>query len=425
MKNKKTIISFILFLVIALITFINLDNIRLLLRKNLSSNFKNYLKELVFSKEYLEEIYLFKKTNYNQKILPKTQFENLDFKKIKIDTFEELVRYDKRKNKYFSGYKFFISNLQNNLLIVASNGKIQLLENNDVSSLRIIESNLKNFNVYDILDIEIIKNNLYISFATRQNKNNVLCQTIQLVKAPVNTKKLNFENFFSIDKCINGEAAGRIVHHFFNNSEGVIFSTGAVLQESYLAQDDNSLYGKILFIDFENQNAQIISKGHRNPQGLLVDKGIILSTEHGPYGGDEINKIILDGNYGWPLSSYGENYKYSTKILKDRNDYILKKSHYDYNYIEPIYSFVPSIGISEIIKVPNNFSKYWKNNYLITSLNGRSLYRVLFDKNYSKIIFAEKILIGERIRDIKYNKQTNSFILALEESGSIGILKVD
>ena len=143
MKNKKTIISFILFLVIALIIFINLDNIRLLLRKNLSSNFKNYLKELVFSKEYLEEIYLFKKTNYNQKILPKTQFENLDFKKIKIDTFEELVRYDKRKNKYFSGYKFFISNLQNNLLIVASNGKIQLLENNDVSSLRIIESNLK------------------------------------------------------------------------------------------------------------------------------------------------------------------------------------------------------------------------------------------------------------------------------------------
>ena len=49
MKNKKTIISFILFLVIALIIFINLDNIRLLLRKNLSSNFKNYLNELVFS----------------------------------------------------------------------------------------------------------------------------------------------------------------------------------------------------------------------------------------------------------------------------------------------------------------------------------------------------------------------------------------
>ena len=424
MKNKKTIISFILFLVIALIIFINLDNIRLLLRKNLSSNLKIIWKSWFFQRNIWKK-FIFLKNNYNQKILPKTQFENLDFKKIKIDTFEELVRYDKRKNKYFSGYKFFISNLQNNLLIVASNGKIQLLENNDVSSLRIIESNLKNFNVYDILDIEIIKNNLYISFATRQNKNNVLCQTIQLVKAPVNTKKLNFENFFSIDKCINGEAAGRIVHHFFNNSEGVIFSTGAVLQESYLAQDDNSLYGKILFIDFENQNAQIISKGHRNPQGLLVDKGIILSTEHGPYGGDEINKIILDGNYGWPLSSYGENYKYSTKILKDRNDYILKKSHYDYNYIEPIYSFVPSIGISEIIKVPNNFSKYWKNNYLITSLNGRSLYRVLFDKNYSKIIFAEKILIGERIRDIKYNKQTNSFILALEESGSIGILKVD
>jgi len=60
------------------------------------------------------------------------------------------------------------------------------------------------------------------------------------------------------------------------------------------------------------------------------------------------------------------------------------------------------------------------NNFLISSLNGRSIYRVKFDENFQKIIFAEKIFVGERIRDIIYNKKFNAFILGLEDSGSIG-----
>ena len=54
--------------------------------------------------------------------------------------------------------------------------------------------------------------------------------------------------------------------------------------------------------------------GHRNPQGLYYNqsKNFVLSTEHGPQGGDEINLITLLEkkifNYGWPISSYGEHY---------------------------------------------------------------------------------------------------------------------
>ena len=57
--------------------------------------------------------------------------------------------------------------------------------------------------------------------------------------------------------------------------------------------------------------------GHRNPQGLYFDKekNILLETEHGPMGGDEINLINLNGikkgkipNFGWPISSAGEHY---------------------------------------------------------------------------------------------------------------------
>ena len=75
----------------------------------------------------------------------------------------------------------------------------------------------------------------------------------------------------------------------------------------YLAQEDESINGKIIkkltsiILNFET-----ISKGHRNPQGLLFDKSknIIIETEHGPFGGDEIN--IIDMNlYNQKYSNYG------------------------------------------------------------------------------------------------------------------------
>ena len=37
-------------------------------------------------------------------------------------------------------------------------------------------------------------------------------------------------------------------------------------------------------------------------------------TEHGPRGGDEINKIIYKKNYGWPIASYGEKYEINKEV---------------------------------------------------------------------------------------------------------------
>ena len=127
-------------------------------------------------------------------------------------------------------------------------------------------------------------------------------------------------------------------------------------------------------------------------------------------------------DYGWPTSSYGEPYDHEKKPEKKTGVYYYKKDHFSHGYVEPIFSYVPSIGISQIIKVPEYFSSYWKDDFLITSLNGLSIYRIKFDKNFSKIIYNEKIFIGERIRDIDFSTKENSFILALEDTGSIGIL---
>ena len=138
-------------------------------------------------------------------------------------------------------------------------------------------------------------------------------------------------------------------------------------------------------------------------------------TEHGPKGGDEINRIVFNKNYGWPIASYGDKYN-------STDSFSYKQSHFENGFEEPIYSFIPSIGISEIIKIPNTFSEKWIDNFIISSLFGRSIYRVKFDNNFKKLIYVEKIYIGQRIRDIKYLKNENLILLALEENGEIGIL---
>ena len=200
-----------------------------------------------------------------------------------------------------------------------------------------------------------------------------------------------------------------------NDEDGLLLTTSAECsaKTANLAQDDNFIVGKILFIDFETKNYKIFSKGHRVPQGLTIEKNFILSAEHGPTGGDEINLIQFGQNYGWPISSYGEADTCTNRTFKKKG-YEYLKNHSDHGFVEPIYAFVPSIGINQIIKVPDNFSEYWKNNFLVTSLAARTIYRMIFDKNFTKLIYHEKIYIGKRMRDIYYIKEFNVFLLALE-----------
>ena len=93
----------------------------------------------------------------------------------------------------------------------------------------------------------------------------------------------------------------------------ILLTTGAdILKEKDESdskpQDITSVYGKLLSINLENNSFEIFNKGHRNSLGLLVDQDLILSTENGPRGGDEINLEIKDKNYGWDIASYGSKY---------------------------------------------------------------------------------------------------------------------
>jgi glucose/arabinose dehydrogenase len=143
----------------------------------------------------------------------------------------------------------------------------------------------------------------------------------------------------------------------------------------------------------------VFSSGHRNGQGLFWDKDtkMLFETEHGPRGGDEINVILKNKDYGWPHVTYGIDYgmEKEGKIFSNKGGVYFGNHE---GYEKPIFAFVPSIGIKAITKIPVTSYEFpnWLGNYLIASLT--ALYRVEIDRN--RVVFVEPISQLWGFRDI-------------------------
>ena len=200
----------------------------------------------------------------------------------------------------------------------------------------------------------------------------------------MNYENIIFRKLFSSKECVHStnnidkefsahQAGGRIIS--FDNSH-ILLSIGEY-KSRHLAQNKKSINGKIIKINIENNDYEIISMGHRNPQGLYFDKenNFILESEHGPKGGDEINLIEVNKinkdkiqNYGWAISSAGEHY---ADVERRSVKYPLYNSHSEHGFIEPLKSFVPAIGISEIVKIGDN-------KYVVSSMGYKEFKMRLF-----------------------------------------------
>jgi len=352
--------------------------------------------------------------DYNVKFLPETQYIRLNFvkKEIEIDI----------KNKRSGRKSFFLNIFNNDIILVTKDGKflkselIYLSDSNKslkpkiLNTSGLIGKDKHKINIYDTL---VIDDKIYIS-ATFPKET---CSKLEIFYAKIEND-LSFKTFKKFDECLTiGMSGGKMQKYVFNSQPGILITTGDSDNDrpGTNSQKDDSIYGKILFIDLNNKSYEIFSKGHRNAQGLAVKDDLIISTEHGPRGGDEINIIKYKKNYGWPIASYGYPY--------ERKDLNYKKSHEKYFFEEPIYVFLPSLGISELIFLPDQFDPKWQNSILVTTLNDRSIHRVKFqNEKFDKILYVEKIYIGERIRDIKYLDDQKIILLSLERTGSIGVL---
>ena len=462
----KKIINFslLIFLVILLIAGYLINKKNSFSKKNEIGNFSKQLNIRNKQIAKIQKNLLNNGNNINDLInLKNIEFEK-KFQNLKLNDFinEKLLK-EKKINENINNYLFskyattdilfsgninangtayidFFNNDQN-LILATYDGIFAISELGNIENFEKINSNFKefiNFNEfysdlqYGIKDILINNNTIYVSYIDKEKKD---CFDLKIISANLNFEFLQFKEFFKPSNCIDKNnshgywahqgAGGRI---FLVDDNNILFTTGD-FRNRPLAQNLKSDFGKIIKINLKSKKSEIVSSGHRNPQGLFYSKkfNFILSTEHGPKGGDEINlnHSPFNGikNFGWPISSYGEHYhkNYSERIL---NEAPLNKSHKKYGFEEPIKYFNPSIGISEVKSISEN-----DNIFLIGSMGNEikdqdlGMHIIKLDKNYKKITEHNYIPINERVRDIIVSKNKEIIVLFLETTSSLLILR--
>lgn len=150
--------------------------------------------------------------------------------------------------------------------------------------------------------------------------------------------------------------------------------------------------------------------GVRNPQGLAVDPrdGALWETEHGPRGGDELNRIRRGANYGWPVITYGMNYN-GTPISDKTAAPGME---------QPAINWTPSIAVSQIEFYSGDRFPQWHGHLFVGSLAHQKFLRVVVDGD--RIVHREEVFsrLG-RVRDIKTGPD-GLIYLALELIGKPG-----
>jgi glucose/arabinose dehydrogenase len=193
-------------------------------------------------------------------------------------------------------------------------------------------------------------------------------------------------------------------------SDKTLFVTLGERQLGSPAQDLSATLGKVIRINRDGSipsgnpalggaRPEIWSYGHRNPQGAALRPGgdELWINEHGPQGGDEFNRVIAGGNYGWPNASYGCNYGDPVGSACR-----IGGGTHAPGYVEPVSTWVP------VSQAPSGLAFYsgsgfpqWQGHAFMGALAGTALWRVELSGNAE--VARERLFdtLGERIRNVE------------------------
>ncbi len=154
--------------------------------------------------------------------------------------------------------------------------------------------------------------------------------------------------------------------------------------------------GKLLRIDIETGEAEVLAIGFRNSQGLVRDSdGNLWAPDHGPQGGDELNLLEPGGNYGWPQVSYGIKYGGEVPPTMEEEEV----GRHD-GFLRPALAWVPAPAVSAIAVNDERHFPLWKDDLLVASLKDQSFFRVR--RHGTDVQYFERIEVGYRIRDLTF-----------------------
>jgi glucose/arabinose dehydrogenase len=191
----------------------------------------------------------------------------------------------------------------------------------------------------------------------------------------------------------------------------LLLTTGDGFNYREAAQDVSSTLGKLLRMTDEGQPAAgnpfpespyVYSYGHRNPQGLAVAAdGTIWLHEHGPRGGDEVNRIEPGVNYGWPAITFGLDY--SGAIISPHTAWP--------GMAQPQHYWVPSIAPSGLAVYEGDMFPEWRGDLLVGALVNQEVRRLDVVNGETG---SEEALFGElkaRVRDVRVGPDGAIYIL--------------
>jgi len=202
----------------------------------------------------------------------------------------------------------------------------------------------------------------------------------------------------------------------------LLITTGDGFYYRNAAQDLDSQLGKTIrltdsggiptdnpFFGGSQTRARIYTRGHRNPQGLAIAAdGTIYLHEHGPRGGDEINRLLPGHNYGWPAVTHGVDYT-GARVSPFRE---LP------GMIPPEQVWTPSIAPSGLAVYEGDAFPHWRNSLLVGGLVSRDVRRIKLDPdgNHEESLFSE---LDARIRDVRTGPDGYIYLLTDAAPGKL------
>jgi aldose sugar dehydrogenase len=164
------------------------------------------------------------------------------------------------------------------------------------------------------------------------------------------------------------------------------------------------------FLNREGVQPELWTYGNRNIQGMTRDpvSGRVWANEHGPLGGDELNLIERGRNYGWPLQTFGRDYRTGETIGQPSVE----------GMMDPVVVWIPATAPSGLAFYTGPHFSHWRGSLFSGGLVSEDVRRIALDE-HGRVQKQERLVIGSRVRDVKQGPDGFLYVITDEENGRL------
>ncbi|MDB5591532.1 PQQ-dependent sugar dehydrogenase [Enterovirga sp.] len=189
---------------------------------------------------------------------------------------------------------------------------------------------------------------------------------------------------------------------------------GSGLGKVFRIRPDGSVPPDNPFVGRSGALPSIWSYGHRNTQSAALDRaGRLWIVEHGPRGGDELNRPEAGRNYGWPEVTYGLDYS-GAPIGAG----VTQRAGTE----QPVYYWDPVIAPSGMALYDADLFPAWRDAFLVGGLGTQGL--VVLTMRDGRVAGEERIPVGARVRDVQVGPDGAVYLLTERDRGGSRILRL-